>query len=163
MKTVLQILLICLLTIKGVSGQSNEDYNIDLGIIQMDSITVRQFIKELKITNEEIEAESKIKQESGAILVHRLYTNGQQDTNWICEKDLEYLMTLIDSEEPAKCIIRSISSSKSQPQRTTIGKQVILILYSYKEELNYPHKFSICGEDAHLYKQDIINWWKETK
>tara|TARA_R110002050_G_scaffold56650_2_gene127460 strand:+ start:795 stop:1280 length:486 start_codon:yes stop_codon:yes gene_type:complete len=159
MKIALQVLTIFLFSTTIVYGQL-KDYHDDMGIVLMKKISLRQFIDELKISKGEIDEEAEFKHEN-KILIHRLHTSGQQDSSWISDNDLEYLMTLIDSEDPAKCIIRSISSNKTQPQRTTLGDQAILLLYAYKERLSFPHEFNICGENAKFYKSDIIDWWRK--
>gem|GEM_PF-2929918 len=163
MKIVNPILIICLFTTSVAWGQVANNFYDESGSVIMDKITVRQFIEELRISKEDIERESEIEREFGGILIHRLHTNGQQDTNWISELDVRYLMTLIDSKEPAKCVIRDISSNLKQPQKTTMGNQVILILHSYKEKLNYPHGFNICGENALSYKKEIVKWFNKRK
>ncbi|MEQ8873440.1 MAG: hypothetical protein RID05_09215 [Cytophagales bacterium] len=144
-------------------GQTKMDFYDKNGSVLMDKITVRQFIEELKITKEKIDTESEIKNDLGGILVHRLHTNGQQDTNWISHDDLDFLSTLIDSDKPAKCVIRDISSNLLHTQKTTLGNQVILILYSCMQKLNYPYKFNICGETAQLYKKDVVKWLRKRK
>ena len=123
--------------------------------VLMDKITVRQFINELKIPTDKPDYPQNI--------VYILHTVGQQDTNWISEDDIEYLMTLIDSKQEAKCIMRDISSYKPLEEKPILGDQVILLIYAYRKKLKFPYGLTMCGEFVGSDRTELREWWENEK
>ena len=124
-------------------------YYGEYGIV-LDSTSVRQFIEALKVTP------------ALTNYVNSITTEGQVSYKWLSIEDLELLISLINSKEPANCIVRSISSQRYDSHDTsTIGDQVAHILYCYMNKLPYPDRLNICPADNEEKKHIILRWWNE--
>lgn len=121
----------------------------------MDKITVRQFVNELKIPKE--------KPEHPQNIIYILHTIGVQDTTWITEEDVEYLMTLIHSKQEAKCIMRVISSNKPLEDKPILGDQVIMLINAYRKNLQFPYGLTMCGEFGDSERTELREWWENEK
>tara|TARA_B100001109_G_scaffold255538_1_gene259109 strand:- start:4408 stop:4800 length:393 start_codon:yes stop_codon:yes gene_type:complete len=121
----------------------------------MNKISVRQFVEELRIPAEKPEYPKNI--------IYILITVGQRDTNWISFRDIEYLMTLIDSKEKAKCIKRVISSYIPFEEKPTLGDQIILLINAYRKKLEFPNGLTLCGDFGDNQRAEIKDWWEEVK
>ncbi len=138
-------------------GQTKDekDYLDSNNWIQMDKISVRQFVEELRTPAEKPEYPKNI--------INILHTVGQRDTNWISIHDIEYLMTLIDSEEEAKCIMRVISSYVPLEEKPTLGDQIILLINAYRKKMAFPYRLTLCGDFGDNERAEIKDWWEKEK
>lgn len=120
------------------------------GWLLMDSTNVRQFVRELRNTRD------------GKYVINSITTEGRAGKSWIKEEDLAFLMTLIDSEEKAKCVQHVNSSTRFDSEDiSTLGDQVTHILYCYIHETSYPDDLNICPTEDQEKKQEVLAWWKE--
>ncbi|MDT0622952.1 hypothetical protein [Croceitalea vernalis] len=121
------------------------------GWVIMNEIGVKDFLNELKIRENEQKK------------LNILSTLGEAPLDWLNIDDLEFLISQIESEEKAKCVMRAISSHIPNPENITIGDQAISILESYRRNEQYPNGLTICGKyDAGKVKE-IRTWWAEKK
>ena len=135
---------IALSFISAFSSKGQDSY----GIIRMDQISVKEFIQELRIIE---------RKENQDYIAH---TGRQADSTWITKQDIEFLMTLIDSKDDAKCIKRVISSYWPSNERTTIGDQAISLIQCYRNGLIFPDTPIICSKFDESTRQSLRLWWK---
>jgi uncharacterized protein len=84
--------------------------------------------------------------------------------NWINAKDIDTLMTIINSNEPSKCIVQVISSYYLPiGESSTIGGQVMDIIEAYKDNKAYPNKLTSCSKTDEQRIKAIELWWKGKK
>ena len=121
------------------------------GIIKMDQIRVKEFIQELRIIE---------RKENHDYIAH---TSGQADSTWITKEDIEFLMTLINSKDDAKCIKRVLSSYWPKNERTTIGDHAISLIECYRNKLKFPDAPIICSTYEESTKQKLKLWWEKMK
>jgi len=146
----LLILVILVLSLDSFSQpDKKEPSNLNTNeIIWIEHITVSEFVEELRI--------SKHRYSNHSILT----VAGQQDTNWITKDDIEFLMTLIDSQERAKCIVMVISSYLPSHNHHTLGDQVLELINAYRYKEVFPsHATHCCDSDVTL-KESIKKWWE---
>ena len=132
-----------------------KDYLDTNNFVQMNKISVRQFVNELRIP--------KKKPHYPLNIIYILHTVGKQDTNWITKEDVEYLMTFIDSNEEAKCIMRVVSSDLPFHERPILGDQVILLINAYRRKLEFPYGFTLCGDFRDNERTELKEWWQNEK
>lgn len=132
-----------------------KDYLDSNNWVQMDKISVRQFVEELRIPAKKPEYPKNI--------IYILHTVGQRDTNWVSINDIEYLITLIDSKEEAKCIMRVISSYMPLEEKPTLGDQIILLINAYRNKLKFPYGLTLCGDFRDKERAEIKDWWEKEK
>ena len=135
--------------------KNEKDYIDSNNWVQVGKISVRQFVEELRIPTEKPEYPKNI--------IYILNTVGQRDTNWISFNDIEYLMTLIDSKEEAKCIMRVISSYMPLEEKPTLGDQIILLINAYRKKLEFPYGLTLCGDFGNKERAEIRDWWAKEK
>ena len=156
MRTITTILLTVLLQLTSYGQTEAEANYLDSNNwVHMDKISVRQFVNELRIPAE--------KPDYPINILYILHTIEQQDTNWISINDVAYLMTLIDSKEEAKCIMRVISSYLPIEEKPTLGDQVILLINAYRKKLKFPYGLTMCGEFGGTETTEIREWWEKEK
>lgn len=128
----------------------NSAYYGEYGIL-MDSTTLVQFLIELQARSD---AKNEIKS---------ITTQGQVNTqNWLSNKDLYLLYSLIESRESANCITRSISSYIYVTDvSSTIGNHAVHILYCYIMNLPYPDQLNICPDYNQEKTNTVLEWWDE--
>jgi hypothetical protein len=117
-------------------------------MINLDSITVTDFIKLLPIE---------------AVAPDRLYviaTIGQADSTWITQNDISELIKYIGSEQPARCVMRAISSHFPVGETSTLGGQVMNIIDAYRLNKPYPYFLCDCSKSDKKRQKEILDWWK---
>lgn len=114
--------------------------------LNIGDITVIEFIEAL-IVNE------RKKNEISVLLVR-----GTADSNWIKKSDVEFLMSLIDSKQDAKCIF-NINASLVPKGRSTIGDHAIRLIEVYKSKKEFPDEFLICPKYDRKKRKEIKKWW----
>ena len=127
------------------------DYTQKNGFLTMSDINVNQLLTKLEVKNEQ-------KNE-----LNILTTIGQTESDWLTDNDLEYLISKIQSDQPAKCINRMISSFIPDSKNMTIGNQVISIIEAYRKKEPYPNELYICEVFDKNKVREILEWWKEKK
>ncbi len=130
-----------------IAEKEYQKYTEENGWIRMSEITLKEFITELKIENN-----------NG---LNILSTIGQTDKNWITNSDLKFLISQIESKEKAKCVNRVISSFIPDSKNMTIGNQVISIIEAYRKNEPYPNEIYICEIYDTEKIKEILEWWKE--
>jgi len=121
------------------------------GFIKMSEINVKEFLNELIID------------ETRKNQINLLTTIGQTDKNWLNIKDLEFLVSKVESNEKAKCVNRAISSFLPNPENMTIGNQAISIIESYRQNEPYPNALYICEIYDAEKRNEIRKWWNSKK
>nr|WP_295706179.1 hypothetical protein [uncultured Lacinutrix sp.] len=127
------------------------EYTTNNGFIKISELNVKELLSELKVKNTE-------KNE-----LNVLTTVGQTESDWLSEKDLEYLISKIESVERAKCINRMISSFIPDSKNMTIGNQAISILEAYRKNEPFPNEIYICEIYDEKKIDEILEWWKQKK
>ena len=84
--------------------------------------------------------------------------SGNADSNWIKKSDVEFLMSLIDSKQDAKCIF-NINASFVPKGRSTIGDHAIRLIEVYKSKKEFPDEFLICPKYNRKKRKEIKKWW----
>jgi hypothetical protein len=82
--------------------------------------------------------------------------------NWITEKDLEYLISLLDSDEPSHCVMHYYSSHWPM-DKSTIGGQAAELIVSYMLKEEYPHFLTKCSGTGQERNDAIKEWWAKRK
>lgn len=119
--------------------------------INLNDISVFQFIELLKIDNEKPNQ------------LNILTVGMQSPENWVTEKDIDSLMTLINSTEPAKCVMQVISSYLPVGDSSTIGGQVMEIIEAFKDKKSYPTILTSCAKTDKERIDKLAKWWNEQK
>lgn len=123
-------------------GQQNETINLD-------SLSVRQYVELLKLTERKVHT------------IHILTIGKTADVDWIKKSDIPYLMELIGSNEDANCVWQSISSQLPLPNESTLGGQVMNLIDAYRQGKNYPYFLTSCAKTDVERVQEIRNWWED--
>ena len=95
--------------------------------------------------------------------VNILTTIGQTKADWLNEKDLEFLISKIESKQESKCINRVISSFIPNSEKMTIGNQAISIIEAFRKNLPYPNELYVCEIYGPEKIAEIKKWWKKYK
>ncbi|WP_017259029.1 hypothetical protein [Pedobacter arcticus] len=121
--------------------------------INIRNLTVFEFLEVLKL--EQINSKEPI----------RTLTVGgiQTTTDWVKANEIDSLISLMSSIEPAKCITSPLSPYVELIENSTIGGQVIVILEAYKNGREYPFNLTICGKIDKARIAEIKQWWKQEK
>lgn len=131
--------------------------------INMDSITVREFVEKLRYvdTPESVASEKTIK---NSLILNGLFTVNKAPKNWLSYEDVEFLISLISSEERAKCVIQTISSElPGSDEHSTLGGQVMNIIDSFRLNKPYPYLLSDCSITESGRAEEIMLWWNQYK
>lgn len=116
----------------------------------INNLTVFQYIDLLKIDKEKPK-------------VRFLSIVGKQTVrDWITEKDVDSLIVLTNSPEPAKCV-KSPLSSQIPKDSATIGGQVLYLLEAYKQGQDYPAFLASCGITDKRKMEELKQFWKGWK
>jgi uncharacterized protein len=119
--------------------------------INLKDYSVYQFIELLKIDNEKPNQ------------LNILTVGMQTPENWVSAKDIDSLMTFINSTEPAKCVMQVVSSHLPLGDSSTIGGQVMDIIEAFKENKSYPTILTSCAKTDQERIEKLIEWWNEQK
>jgi uncharacterized protein len=119
--------------------------------INLNEISVFQFIELLKIDNKKTNQ------------LNILTIGMQSPENWVAEKDIDSLMTLINSTDPAKCVMQVISSYLPISDSSTIGGQVMEIIEAFINKKTYPTFLTSCAKTDQERIDSINKWWNEQK
>jgi uncharacterized protein len=119
--------------------------------INLKDYSVYQFIELLKIGNEKPNQ------------LNILTVGMQTPANWVSEKDIDSLMTFINSTEPAKCVMQVVSSHLPLGDSSTIGGQVMDIIEAFKENKSYPTILTSCAKTDQERIDKLTKWWDEQK
>lgn len=143
------IFIVCCLTAYG--QKENKSKALKPYYISVNNLTVFQYIDLLKID----------KQNPKAPKVLTVFGR-QNATKWIAHKDIDSLITLINSTAPAKCV-KSPLSSQMPKDSATIGGQVLYLLEVYKHGQDYPAFLTSCGITDKKRIEELKQFWKEWK
>ena len=119
--------------------------------INLNDYSVYQFIELLKIDKDNLSQ------------VNILTVNMQTTENWVTKKDIDSLMTLIYSREPAKCVMQVVSSHLPIGDNSTIGGQVMDIIEAFKENKSYPTILTSCAKTDQERIDKLTKWWDKQK
>jgi hypothetical protein len=128
-----------------------EAYYDSNGYVDLQKITVQEFVKILRV--------SKIHDKTAYILV----TINEAKPDWISLQDIERLIPLLNSTQPAYCVMQMISSQFPVNGHSTLGGQVMNLIDSYRFQKPYPFFLTDCAKTEEERKQEILAWWKEHK
>lgn len=128
---------------------SNTKYYDKNKWIRFDSISVMEFVELLPV---------KIVAPNYFYIIN---TVGQADSAWITKEDIPKLIKLIDSEQPAYCVMRVISSHLPVGEESTIGGQVMNLIDSYRLNKPYPFFSTDCSKTDKDRQKEILDWWNE--
>ena len=128
---------------------TNSKYYNENQWLRFDSITVMDFVELLPV--------KKVSPNYFYIIT----TVGQADSTWITKSDISKLIEYIDSEQPAYCIMRVISSHLPIGEESTLGGQVMNIIDSYRLNRPYPYFQTDCSKTDKVRQKEILDWWKE--
>ena len=117
--------------------------------IHFDSISVIEFLELLPVKN------------VAPNYFYILITVGQADSNWISKSDIPKLIKYIDSEQPAYCVMRVISSHLPVGEESTLGGQVMNLIDSYRLNKPYPYFLTDCSKSDKERQKEILDWWNE--
>jgi len=121
------------------------------GFLKISEINVRELLSALVLENGQ-KADLNI-----------ITTIGQTKTGWLDRKDLEFLVSKIESKQKAKCINRVISSFLPDSKNMTIGNQAISILETFRNNQPYPNELYVCETYGQEKIVEIKKWWNEYK
>lgn len=79
---------------------------------------------------------------------------------WIRREELAYLITLINSEEPAKCVVTTFASTLPLKDTATIGGHALDLIDAYRLEKEYPSSLANCPKIDPTRKEKIKKWWE---
>lgn len=119
--------------------------------INLNDYSVYQFIELLKIDKDNLSQ------------LNILTVNMQTTENWVTKKDIDSLMTLIYSREPAKCVMQVVSSHLPIGDNSTIGGQVMDIIEAFKENKSYPTILTSCAKTDQERIDKLTKWWDKQK
>ncbi|MEO1484092.1 MAG: hypothetical protein AAFU57_00005 [Bacteroidota bacterium] len=121
------------------------------GMIRISKINVRQLLAALVIDSK------------GENQLNIITTLGDTEPDWLDMDDLEFLVSVVESQQECKCIMRMVSSYIPNPKNMTIGNQAISIIEAYRNGQAFPNGLTICQ----LYEKEKVievkNWWAEYK
>lgn len=115
--------------------------------LSFDSITVMDFVELLPV---------KIVSPNSFYIIT---TVGQADSTWITKSDIAKLIKYIDSEQPAYCVMRAISSHLPIGEESTFGGQIMNIIDSYRLNRPYPYSLTDCSKTDKERQKEILDWW----
>ncbi len=128
---------------------TNKRFYNDNNWLRFDSISVLEFVELLPVKN------------VAPNYFYIITTIGQADSNWISKDDIENLIKMIDSEQPAYCIMRVISSHLPVGEESTLGGQVMNLIDSYRFKRPYPYFLTDCSKTDNDRQKEIKDWWTE--
>jgi hypothetical protein len=149
--TIVVILIFGFYTSYAQIGKKNKE--IELNFININKLTVFQFIELLRTDKEDSKKSPKVLTISGM----------QTPENWLTKSDVDSLVTLINSTDSAKCIMLVISSYYPLNESSTIGGQILSIIKAYKDKKKYPTFLTSCAKTDQKQIAEIENWWNEQK
>jgi uncharacterized protein len=127
------------------------DKGLKSNFINLKDYSVYQFIELLKIDNEKPNQ------------LNILTVDIQTPENWVSAKDIDSLMTFINSNEPAKCVMQVVSSHLPLGDSSTIGGQVMNIIEAFKDNKSYPTILKSCAKTNQERIEKLTEWWNEQK
>ncbi len=128
---------------------TNRQYYNEYKWLQFENITVMDFVELLPV------------KKMAPNFIYMRTTTGQADTSWITKRDIAKLIEYIDSEQPAYCIKRVVSSKLPLGEESTLGGQVMNIIDAYRLNIPYPYVLTDCSKTDKERKKQILNWWKD--
>jgi hypothetical protein len=84
----------------------------------------------------------------------------QAPEDWVKEEHARELIRLVDSEAPAAAVLASKSSRVDLDACSTVGREALFLLASFREKASYPPRLS----STHHFKADAAEyrrWWRE--
>ncbi|WP_316766015.1 hypothetical protein [Pedobacter frigiditerrae] len=147
--TLIAILLFSFLT---VLGQSEKGFVLNkTPFIDLSKLNVHQYVELLKVDSNEVNK------------FNILTVGMERPKNWVTKKDIYILINLIDSAEPAKCVMQIVSSHLPVRESSTIGGQVMNIIEAFKENKAYPTALTSCAKTDAERVKNIKVWWDSQK
>ena len=119
--------------------------------INLNEVSIYQYIELLKVDNNDINK------------FNILTIGGEVPENWVGQKDIDTLITLINSTQQAKCVMQVISSYLPIGESSTIGGQVMDIIEAYKDKKPYPIALTSCTKTDEERAKEIKKWWDSQK
>jgi hypothetical protein len=132
-------------------GQKNKE-NTKIDFVDLNKTTVLDFVRTLPIRTE-----PKPK------TIYIITIGIEAKVGWIKDTDIDSLIVLIDSKEPAYCLMKMISSHLPVNESSTVGGHVMNILDAYRYQKEYPYILTDCPKNDEQRKTDILNWYEEFK
>lgn len=129
-------------------------------IVNMDKVTVREFIKDLPIKFSQLNGLSATEYKNTMSLY---MVKKQTAADWMTKDDISYLMTLINSEQPSHCVMHFLSSHLPIGEKSTVGGQVMNIIDAYRFNKPYPNFLTSCARTDKKRQQEILSWWQDYK
>ena len=148
MKKTQQIFIIIVLLASCAPEHKETSSNRASSYVNINEISVIEFVEILKDNPSNPDSNS---------LHNIIMARGFQDTNWITTQDIKYLAKLVDSEARSKCIMSGLSNTFPR-EKTTLGNQILFLLYAYRNKLRYPYEQNHCGSMDKVRKDELIKW-----
>jgi hypothetical protein len=127
---------------------SNLDkYTGDTGI-NLNLFTVQQYVEMLKVKTKENH-------------LHVIIIEKVAEKDWVKKEIIPYLLTLIESEMDANCVMSYYSSKLPIPNNSTLGGQVMNLIDSYRHSKNYPAFLTDCSRTDLERVKEIKRWWEK--
>ena len=147
----ISLLLIVTFTTTLSFGQKSKD-SATLDFVNLNKTTVLDFVRTLPI-----------KKEPNPKTIYIITIGIEAKVGWIKDSDIDSLIILIDSKEPAYCLMKAISSYLPVNESSTVGGHVMNIIDAFRYQKEYPYVLTDCPKNDEQRKIDILNWYEEFK
>jgi hypothetical protein len=128
---------------------TNSKYDSENNGLRFDSITVTEFVELLPINEVYLDN------------FYIITTIGHADSTWITKSAISKLIKHIDSEQPAYCVMRLVSSHLPIGEKSTLGGQIMNIIDSYRLNRPYPYFQTDCSKSDKERQKVILDWWNK--
>ena len=132
-------------------GQKSK-HSATLDFVNLNKTTVLNFVKTLPI-----------KKEPNPKTIYIITIGIEAKVGWIKDSDIDSLINLVDSKEPAYCLMKAISSHLPVNESSTVGGHVMNIIDAFRYQKEYPYVLTDCPKNDEQRKMEILNWYEEFK
>jgi len=134
-------------------GQENKDANEPVSQVNLYKTTALEFIQFLAIKDGSKTESNQLTYPIPVVEV---------EVGWIKDSDIDSLILLIDSKEPARCIM-TMRSSYWPNESSTIGGHAMNMIDAFRFKRVYPYSMTECPKNNETRKKEILNWYKTYK
>ncbi|PZP50174.1 MAG: hypothetical protein DI598_06155 [Pseudopedobacter saltans] len=94
---------------------------------------------------------------------HLITTANKAPKNWIQKRDIGFLISLIDSKEPTRCIVENIASTLPFKDSATMGGYAMDLIDAFRLHKTYPFNLTSCPKNDSTRQKTILQWWDKYK